>query len=292
MTILVTGKSGQVVRALVEEAAQQGVDLGAIGRPSFDLKAPNALIAEILRRAPRVLINAAAYTAVDKAEDDAETARQVNGAAAGALAQACADVGARIIQLSTDYVFSGEKSSPYVENDETGPQSEYGRSKLLGEQLVQQNNANAVILRTAWVFDARGANFVRTMLRLAKAQDEVPVVADQHGCPTFASDLASAILAVATTPGDAGVYHCVGDGETNWADFAEEIFAQASALGGPSARVRRISSSEYPRRARRPANSRLDCGKLANDYGVRMRDWREALRACLDKIAADGWRVE
>ncbi|HYD87721.1 MAG TPA: dTDP-4-dehydrorhamnose reductase [Vitreimonas sp.] len=287
MTILVIGRGGQVARAL----ARRG-DVEVIGRPDFDLLQPDAIAAEIVRRRPRVVINAAAYTAVDKAEDEPDAAMAINGEAVGAIARSSAEIGAALLHVSTDYVFAGDKSAPYVENDPTGPTGAYGASKLRGEQLALAANPRAIVLRTAWVFDACGANFVRTMLRLAKSRDVITVVADQHGCPTFADDLAAAALAIAADPHHAGIYHCAGSGETTWAAFAEEIFAQSRARGGPHAHVKHIASAEFPTRAKRPANSRLDCAKLAREYGFVMRPWREALGACLDEIAAGGWRVE
>ncbi|MBC7768801.1 MAG: dTDP-4-dehydrorhamnose reductase [Phycisphaerales bacterium] len=287
MNLLVIGRGGQVARAL----ARRG-DAANVGRPEFDLQRPEELAAEIARRRPSVVINAAAYTGVDKAEDEPDLAMAINGDAVGAIARASADVGAALLQVSTDYVFAGDKDAPYREDDPTGPTGQYGASKLRGEQLALAANTRAIVLRTSWVFDARGANFVRTMLRLAKTRDVISVVADQHGCPTFADDLADAALAIAASPKHAGVYHCAGAGETTWARFAEEIFAQSRARGGPAAEVKPITSAEFPTRAKRPGNSRLDCDKLAREYGVVMRPWREALGACLDDIAAAGWRLE
>lgn len=287
MTILVIGKHGQVARAL----ARAG-DVTVLGRPELDLENAAATRATIAAMRPSVVINAAAYTAVDKAEDERDRAFAINAVGAEAVAQAANDVGAPIIHVSTDYVFSGDKAAPYLETDSTGPTGVYGASKLEGEQRVLAANARAIIVRTAWVFDAQGANFVRTMLRLAKARDQINVVADQHGCPTFAGDLAAALRTIAERPDTPGVFHCAGSGETTWADFAREIFAQSKALGGPSAEVVSINADQYPTRARRPANSRLNCEKLASTYGVRMRPWQAALAVCMDEIAAGGWRVE
>lgn len=292
MTILVIGASGQVARALVRRATARGLPIEALGRPDIDLEQPESAARAIAERRPRVVINAAAYTAVDKAEDEPERAHRINADGPGRAAKAAADIGAPFIHFSTDYVFPGDKAGAYLESDPTGPKGAYGRSKLNGEELIRDANPRAVILRTAWVFDAAGANFVRTMLRLARTRDEVGVVADQHGCPTFADDLADAALAVAQRPETFGVYHCAGQGDTSWAGFAAEVFAQSRARGGPSASVRRISTADFPTRATRPANSRLDCAKLRADYGVEMRPWRQALGACLDEIAANGWRVD
>jgi len=287
VTILVIGRGGQVARAL----ARRG-DVEVIGRPDFDLMQPDAVAAEIVRRRPRAVINAAAYTAVDKAEDEPDAAMAINGDAPRVIAHASAEIGAALVHLSTDYVFAGDKAAPYVEDDPTGPTGIYGASKLRGEQLALAANPRTIVLRTAWVYDAAGANFVRTMLRLAKSRDVITVVADQRGCPTFADDLAGAALAIAADPRHAGIYHCAGSGETTWAAFAEDIFAQSRIRGGPSADVKHIASAEFPTRAKRPANSRLDCTKLAREYGIVMRPWREALSACMDEIAAGGWRVE
>lgn len=292
MSILVIGRGGQLARALVDRAHARGVALRAMGRPELDLERVADVAAIIAQEAPAVVINAAAYTAVDKAEDEVALAHRVNGEATGAMARAASGVGAAFIQVSTDYVFDGAKPTPYVETDATGPTGVYGASKLAGEEKAAAANPHTIVLRTAWVFDASGSNFVRTMLRLARTREEVGVVADQRGCPTFAGDLADAVLAVAARADRYGLYHCAGAGEASWAEFADEIFRQSRALGGPSARVRPIAAADYPTRARRPANSRLDCSKLAADYGVRMRSWPEALRVCMEEIAVGGWRLE
>jgi dTDP-4-dehydrorhamnose reductase len=287
VTILVIGRQGQVARAL----ARTG-DVAVLGRPELDLEDAAAARAAIVASKPKVVINAAAYTAVDKAEDDPDRAFAINAAGAEAVALGANDAGAPVIHVSTDYVFAGDKPSPYSEADDTVPAGVYGASKLEGEQRVFAVSARAIVVRTAWVFDAQGSNFVRTMLRLAKTRDQINVVADQRGCPTFAGDLASALLAIARNPAISGVFNCAGAGETTWSEFAGEIFAQSKARGGPSAEVAPISTSEYPTRARRPANSRLNCEKLASAYSVRMRPWQVALSACMDEIAASGWRVE
>ncbi len=290
--ILVIGRGGQLARALARRGAARGVALDVIGRPEIDLLTPETIAREITARRPNAVINAAAYTAVDKAEDDQEAARRINADAPEAMARAAAEIGAAFVQVSTDYVFAGDKDGAYIETDPVAPQGVYGATKLEGETRSLAANARTIVLRTAWVYDATGANFVRTMLRLASTRDELGVVADQRGCPTFADDLADAALSVALNPMHGGVYHCAGAGETTWAGLAEEIFAQSAARGGPSARVRHITTAEFPTRAKRPANSRLDCAKLAKDYGVGMRPWREALAACIDEIAAGGWRVQ
>jgi dTDP-4-dehydrorhamnose reductase len=291
---LVIGKTGQLARALERRAKALGVALQIMSRGEFDLEAPRA--GAIVARAPSVVINAAAYTAVDQAESEPRRAFQVNAYGPAVAAEAAAAAGAAFVQISTDYVFSGDKSSPYVETDETGPTGVYGASKLEGELRALAANPRTVIVRTAWVFDARGKNFVRTMLRLANTRSEVGVVADQCGCPTFADDLAEATLTVAHALAQgrpsADIYHCAGQGEATWAGFAEAIFAESARLGGPVASVSPLPTSGYPTLAKRPANSRLDCTKLWSDHGVRLRHWTESLSQCVSEIAAEGWRVE
>ncbi|WP_395646264.1 dTDP-4-dehydrorhamnose reductase [Terricaulis sp.] len=289
MKVLVIGRGGQVARALVRRAPE-GVAVETLSRPELDLAALRDADALVAVRRPDVVINAAAYTAVDAAESDADAARAVNAQGAEAVAAAAARLGAPVIQVSTDYVFAGDKGAPYVESDPVGPTGVYGRTKLEGERLVAAANSSAVIVRTAWVYDAHGKNFVRTMLRLAGQRPELSVVSDQQGCPTFADDLADALFAIARAP-KPGVVHCAGAGETTWAGFAEAIMALAAERGGPSAKVQPIPTSAYPTPAKRPANSRLNCAKLQGEYGVAMRPWRAALADCVDEIAAGGWRV-
>ncbi|RDJ25414.1 dTDP-4-dehydrorhamnose reductase [Bosea caraganae] len=292
MKIVVTGTNGQVVTALrARAAAIPGIALVAIGRPELDLADARAASAAIRALAPDIVVNAAAYTAVDQAESEPELAMAVNGAGAGAVAAAARAAGAAIIQISTDYVFDGTKTAPYLEDDPVGPISAYGRSKLAGEETVAAANPDHVILRTAWVYAAHGKNFLRTMLRLAETRDELSVVADQQGCPSYAPDIADIVLGVAQRlrdkPQEAamrGVFHLAGAGETSWAGFAEEIFAQAAGRGLPHARVRPITTADYPTPASRPANSRLSGDKLKQVYGLAMPDWRDALGRCMDEI--------
>jgi dTDP-4-dehydrorhamnose reductase len=292
---VIIGRAGQVARALAHEARAAPLALQVLGRPEFDLEHPAALQEAIKRAEPDIVINAAAYTAVERAETEPERAFQVNAVAAEAIARVASELGAAHVLYSTDYVFSGDKLGAYVEGDETAPRSVYGASKREGESRALSVNARTLVLRTSWVYDASGGNFVRTMLRLAKAKPKVDVVADQVGCPTFASDLAQATLRAA---GEArsvdkwGIYNCAGAGEASWATFAQAVFAGARARGGPFAEVNPIAARDFPSRVARPANSRLDCSKLAADYGIRMRPWEEALNTCLDELAADGWRVE
>lgn len=272
-----------------------GHEVVAVGPPDLDLAAPDedAIHAALAAARPEAIVNAAAHTAVDKAESERELAFAINAEGAGGVARAAARLGIPVVQISTDYVFAGDKPSPYVESDPTGPTGVYGASKLAGEQAVLASGADAAILRTAWVYSPFGANFAKTMLRLAATRDEVGVVADQIGCPTSALDLADAVIAVAVNlaqhsdPAARGLFHATGTGEGSWADFAEAIFAASAAVGGPSARVKRITTADYPTPAQRPANSRLDCSKLAAVHGVRLPDWRESTRAVVARLVAD-----
>lgn len=293
MKLLIVGREGQVARALLHAAITAGVEAIALGRPQLDLERPETIVPLIAASKPDFVVNAAAFTAVDGAERERARAFAVNAAGAEAVAGAAALAGVPLIHISTDYVFAGDKPTPYSEADLTGPRSVYGASKLEGEERVRAAHPRAIIVRTAWVYDGKGRNFVRTMLRLARTRDEISVVRDQVGCPTYASDLAQSLLALVKAKAEKpGLYHCAGAGETSWAGLAEEIFRLSQARGGPSARVVPIASNEYPSAAPRPANSRLDCSKIAADYDVRMRPWRAALADCIEAIAADGWRVE
>lgn len=293
LRLAVTGWTGQVVRAMLERVPA-GVEVIALRRPELDL-ADHRTIAPALRSArPDVIVNAAAYTAVDQAESEPDLAMRINGGAAGEAARAAAILGIPVIQLSTDYVFDGALDRPYREDDATGPISAYGASKLAGEQAVAAATANHAVLRTAWIYSPFGKNFVKTMLRLAQTRDEIGVVADQQGCPTSALDIADAVFAVARNlverPGEAslrGVFHMSASGEAVWADVAEAIFAERERLGGKPVAVKRIATADYPTPARRPANSRLDCGKLAAGHGVVLPAWRASLPTCVERLLRD-----
>lgn len=290
LRLLVTGREGQVAQALLAKR-NDDLQIEASGRPTLDLTDPSSIDRAIVAFRPNVIVNAAAYTAVDKAETDEATAFAVNEQGAGNVAAAAATAGLPIIHISTDYVFPGDKASPYVETDATGPQGVYGRSKLAGEVAVASANPRHVILRTAWVYGPYGNNFLKTMLRLAETRDTLRVVADQHGTPTYAPDIAEGILVVARhlasnaeTP--TGVYHMVSTGETTWAGFADEIFRQSAALGGAAAKVEPIGTAEYPTPAKRPANSRLDTTLFARTFGYRLPAWQSGIERCL-KPSAD-----
>ena len=287
--IAVTGAKGQVATSLVERAGPE-FDIVTLSRPAFSVEDRDAVLAGIEAARPDVVINAAAYTAVDKAESEEDLAMRVNGEGAGYVAEAAARSEAPLLHLSTDYVFDGTLDRPYREDDATGPTGVYGRSKLVGEKRVAERCPNSAILRTAWVYSPFGANFVRTMLRLGEAREEVGVVADQRGNPTYALDIADALLAIAKrlnaddSPALRGVFHMTGAGEATWADFAEAIFEEARARGRRLTRVKRITTSDYPTAARRPANSRLDNEKLRGAYGFRLPEWRKSLAACCARL--------
>ena len=293
MRIAVTGSQGQVVQSLIERARDTEAQVIALGRPLLDLADPATILPAIEAAQPDIIVSAAAYTAVDRAEEDVDAAYAVNAAGAGAVAQAARALGIPVIHLSTDYVFNGRKNSPYREDDATDPLGVYGASKLAGENAVQAACANSVILRTAWVYSPFGNNFVRTMLRLAGQREELGVVADQLGNPTSAFDIADGILAVARnlcadgSPELRGIFHMTGTGEASWADFAEAIFAVSRRLGGPWARVSHITTAEYPTPAPRPANSRLDCGKLEQVHGVRLADWRGSMEQVVTRLLSE-----
>jgi dTDP-4-dehydrorhamnose reductase len=292
MRIAVTGKAGQVVTALIERAGDNETII-PLGRPELDLADAATVTRAITEAKPDVVVSAAAYTAVDKAESDAETAFAVNAAGAGAVAAAAQALGVPVIHISTDYVFDGTKPAPYVESDPVAPLGVYGRSKLAGEQAVLAAAPNAVILRTAWVYSPFGANFVKTMLRLAETRDELGVVSDQIGNPTSALDIADTVLAIAAhlhkQPDMAprGVFHMTGSGEGSWADLAKAVFAASAAQGGPSAQVRAITTADYPTLATRPTNSRLSGDRLAEVYGLRLTDWRKAVATVVNRLLTE-----
>ena len=293
MRIVVTGREGQVVRSLLERGSVAGHEIVALGRPELDLGGDASEIVAAMEAAqPEVIVSAAAYTAVDKAESERDAAFAVNADGPGAVAKAARKLRVPLIHLSTDYVFDGSKAEPYVEDDLPAPTGVYGASKLAGEEVVFATHGNAAILRTAWVYSPFGANFVKTMLRLAGDRAEVGVVADQRGNPTSALDMADGVLAVAANlagnddPALRGVFHMTSSGEASWAEFAEEIFASSAAAGGPSASVRHITTSDYPTPAKRPANSRLDSSKLERAHGVRLPDWRRSTVEVVVRLVA------
>jgi len=288
--ILVVGSAGQVARSLAATAPANGLRVTVLGRPQLDLTDAASVEAAIEAVRPDLVINAAAYTAVDQAETDEAAAFALNASGPGFLAKAAAKRKAPVLHLSTDYVFNGEKASPYLESDPVAPLGVYGRSKLAGEVAVADANPRHLIFRTAWVYSRTGKNFVKTMLRLAETREELGVVHDQIGNPTSASDIASALWQVAEqlksdpariTP---GVYNLTASGEATWAEFAEEIFRVSADLNGPVARVRRITAAEYPTPAKRPANSRLDGAKLSREFGIILPHWKTSTRGCVQEL--------
>jgi dTDP-4-dehydrorhamnose reductase len=285
---LVLGRSGQVACELAKIALSTRFDFAFVGREDCDLATAD-VGALIEARSPAAVVNAAAYTAVDRAEAEVEQALRLNSEVPAAAARACARLDLPFVHFSTDYVFDGSKPAPYLETDAVGPTGSYGRSKAAGEIAVLAAGGRATVLRTSWVYSAYGSNFVKTMLRLARDREEIGVVADQLGRPTWAEECArGAILAVEALLGGRrealGLFHLAGEGDATWADFAEEIFAQSAARGGPSARVRRISTAEFPTPASRPANSRLDTEKLRRTFSWAPGPWRTSLAACLSEM--------
>jgi dTDP-4-dehydrorhamnose reductase len=284
MKILITGKNGQVGRCLVDKL-KTTTDLTtlALDRDQLDITdviQVNKVVAEFK---PNIIINAAAYTAVDKAEQECELAKAINRDGPQNLAQAANKINAAIIHISTDYVFDGDSTESYTELNVTAPQGEYGRSKLAGEQAVAQTCPKHIILRTAWVFGEYGNNFVKTMLRLAKTRDALGVVADQFGGPTYAGDIANAILTItkqiARDSHAYGIYHFSGFPHVSWHTFAEKIFETAleqDVLLQPI-KVNPITTQDYPTPAKRPANSRLNCDKINKAFGIQQSDWQAAL---------------
>ena len=290
MRIVVTGTKGQLAQSLLASATAD-ISLIAVGRLSLDFERLQSIAPALAAADPDVIVNAAAYTAVDQAETEEARAFRINATAAGAVAAAAKKLGVPVIHLSTDYVFDGTASTPYRETDATSPINAYGRSKLAGESNVATAHPDHVILRTSWVYSPFGQNFVKTMLRLGETRDTISVVADQHGSPTSAQDIARAIVAIAKrlneSPGDAslrGLFHMTGSGETTWAQFAQAILDDAATHGRNRVNVVPIAAAEYPTAAARPQNSRLNCDKLAQIYGLRLPDWRASTRACVAQL--------
>ncbi|RPA38338.1 dTDP-4-dehydrorhamnose reductase [Shewanella frigidimarina] len=284
MKILIAGKNGQVGRCLVDLLeAQNELTFLALGREELDITDPIQVDKIVSEFQPNIIINAAAYTAVDKAEQECELANAINKGGPQNLAHAANKVNAAIIHISTDYVFDGDSLESYTESDMTAPQGEYGRSKLAGEQAVVQACPKHIILRTAWVFGEHGNNFVKTMLRLAKTRESLGVVADQFGGPTYAGDIANAIITIskqiARDSHAYGIYHFSGFPHVNWYTFAEKIFeiALEQNVHVQPIQVNPITTLDYPTPAKRPANSRLNCDKIHNAFGIKQSNWQAAL---------------
>ncbi len=283
MKVIVLGRTGQVAR----ELSRALPDATFLGREEADFLAPDAAAQALARRiaGADAVINAAAWTAVDKAETEEAAACLVNAEAPGALARVAAAHGVPFLHVSTDYVFDGSGQTPWRPDDATGPLGAYGRTKLAGERAVRAAGGRHVILRTSWVFSAHGANFVKTMLRLGAERPRLTVVADQIGGPTPAAAIADALARIARAPHHSGTFHFSGTPDASWADFAREIMAQARL----PAKIADIPTDAYPTPARRPANSRLDCSTLADTFGIARPDWRQGLAQVLKDLGATSW---
>lgn len=289
MRVLVIGARGQVAMALAERARHRhDITLNALGRPALDIENPGETEHAVIAARPDIVVNAAAYTAVDRAESEPERAFAVNRDGAAAVARAAARLKVPLVHLSTDYVFDGRKPAPYLETDAPNPLSVYGRSKCEGEVAVLAHHPTALILRTSWVFSPFGANFLKTMLRLGAERESLRIVDDQTGNPTSALDLAEIILGItpqlAATPATGGICHLTNTGSTSWHGFAAAIFEASSSLGGPRPRLEAIPTSGYPTPARRPANSRLDTSAFTHRFGIIPRPWQAATAETVTRI--------
>lgn len=283
--ILVTGRSGQLATSLDTALPALGFEAVAVGQPDFGFDRPDSIVAAFEAAQPDAVVNCAAWTAVDAAEDEEAAAFRANALGPALMAAACARRGIPLVQISTDYVFDGRKGAPYAEDDAPNPLGAYGRTKLAGEWAALAGHDRTIVLRTAWVHGPMGNNFVRTMLRAGAQLPVLRVVADQRGAPTAAPDLADAIAAILARvretgwrPEYRGVFHATGGGETTWHEFALAIFAEAAGFGGPQPTVEAIASTQYRTKASRPADGRMDCGKLARTFGVALPHWRDGLR--------------
>lgn len=289
--VLLTGGDGQLGWEVARRAAAAGVLCRAAGRADLDITDRDAVRRMVGETDWSAVINAAAYTAVDRAETDAAAAYAVNRDGPAHLAGACAEAGVPLLHVSTDYVFDGSKAAPYREDDPVAPLGVYGASKLAGEEAVRSLCAQHIILRTAWVYGVHGHNFVKTMLRLGRERDRLRVVDDQRGCPTAAGDLADVLLTLAGRLGAGqapesafGTFHATGQGDTSWCGFARHIFALAETRLERIPAVDPITTADFPTPARRPANSVLDCDRLARVHGLRLRPWKDALAETLNSL--------
>jgi dTDP-4-dehydrorhamnose reductase len=292
-SVMLVGADGQLGWEIVRRAPTASMTCHALDVAEVDITQRDAVVCALERLAPSVVVNAAAYTGVDKAEDDAEAAFAVNRDGAAHLAKACSVADVPLIHISTDYVFDGKKQTPYLESDPTAPLSVYGKSKLAGEDAVRQACPRHLILRTSGLYGVHGTNFVKTMLRLGRERERLRVVDDQHGTPTCAADLAEAILSLARRAQSAGwpdegfgTFHCTGQGATTWCGFAREIFAAAAPALGRQPEIEAISTNDYPTVARRPLRSVLDCGLIARVHGIALRPWSPALTETVHAMQA------
>lgn len=292
MKILLTGGTGQVGTEILRQLAQwPSLSVDAPGRAALDLAEPGAVLEGVRQRRPDFIISSGAYTAVDRAESESDLAHRVNATSVAALAQAAAESGIPVLHLSTDYVFPGDADQPYREADATGPTGVYGASKLAGEVELRRSNPKHLILRVSWVFAGHGANFLRTMLRLGRERDQLKIVADQRGGPTYAGHIAQTCLKIAevyrvTGQLPWGTYHYSGAPDTSWFEFAGAIFDQACQMGllPKAPQLTPITTVDYPTPARRPANSRLDCGNIAAALAIQRPSWAEGIAQSMSEI--------
>lgn len=294
LKILLLGAGGQVGREVVRAAEIGGTKIVALSRAELDFADHAAFAKQIVKGEADVVINAAAYTQVDRAESNPKDAFQVNAIAPGQLAKVCAANELPLIHISTDYVFSGDKLSPYFEGDEPGPINVYGQSKLAGEQAVVQAGGPHAIIRTSWVYSSHGNNFLRTMLRLAATRREINVVSDQYGSPTSAADLAGALLQIAQalsldrSDRLQGTFHFQGGGSATWYEFAAAIMNNCRTWNWHAAHINAVPTSSYPTPAKRPRNSRLDCAKILATHGIAQRPWQHSLADVMADLARGG----
>ncbi len=292
MKVLVTGREGQLVRSLVEKAGEfQDLTLLPVGRPDLDLEVAGSVASAVRAARPDVVVNAAAYTAVDQAEDESGMSQRVNADAAGEAAKAAGQLGIPVIQLSTDYVFDGSSKDAYTEDAPANPINVYGRTKFEGEEQVRRLNPDHLILRTSWVYSPFGRNFVKTTMAAARDRDVLRVVDDQRGCPTSALDLAEGLLRVVedwrsgASTGLGSTYHAACPSAASWFEVAEHVMTECRRLELPSADVVPVSSAEWPTRAKRPLNSVLDSSRFERDFGYRMPDWRKSVTVVVERLA-------
>ena len=293
MKVLVTGSNGQLGNELTRQGRDFHFDIFPYDLPELDITDP-VLIEEVFAKTrPDLIVNAAAYTLVDQSEDEPDNAFAVNRDGPEYLARACRDLGIPMIHISTDYVFSGDTSDPYHEQDPISPMGVYGRSKAAGEDRVRTCLKNHIIVRTSWLYGVYGHNFVKTMLRLGKEKKKIPVVADQYGCPTSAADLAEALLRIAALlkskdPEVWGTYHFCNAGVVNWYAFAKEIFRIAERFGqGPVPMVEPITTDQYPVKAERPPFSALSCGRIKKNFNISQRPWDESLSVVIERMFSE-----
>jgi dTDP-4-dehydrorhamnose reductase len=282
--IAVLGETGQVATELIR-CVPEDVELSVYGRDKAEFMMPELVRGVARKIEADVIINAAAYTAVDRAETEVSVAETINGHSVAALASAAAETGTPLVHVSTDYVFDGSGDTPHSPDEPTAPLGVYGRSKEIGEKAIQATDTPSAIMRTSWVFSAHGGNFVKTMLRLGAGNDELTIVSDQIGGPTPAADIAEALYVIARAMNDGhagGVYHFSGAPSVSWADFAREIFRQS----GLQPSVKDIPTTDFPRPAARPLNSRLDCSSLERDFGIVQPDWKAGLNKALKELLA------